>query len=120
MKIQEGQVVTTAKNTKSKSEDDEDALEEHECQEDEEEHLTGIRQTVLDKIRCVIQSPMTCTIYANWHLLPSFKVKMLKEICSHFVVQMMSFNVEKLFKADRMGKKIEEMAQGCSCNTELT
>ena len=65
MKIQEGQVVTTAKNTKSKSEDDEDALEEHECQEDEEEHLTGIRQTVLDKIRCVIQSPMTCTIYAN-------------------------------------------------------
>ena len=116
-KIKEGQVVTTAKNTESESEDNEDVLEEYECQEDEE-HLTGISQTVLDKIS--VCHPITYDVYNICKLthnkkLSSFKVKMLKEIYNHFELSFKSRDI----KADNMNK-IEEMVQGCSCNTELT
>ena len=50
-------MVTTANNTDSESEDDEDVLEEYECQEDEE-HFT---QTVLDKIG--VCHPITYDVY---------------------------------------------------------
>ena len=117
-KIKEGQVVT-ADDIESESEDmdDEDDLEEYAC-EDDDAHLIDIRQAVLDKLG--VSHPITFDVYNLCTLthekkVSIFKVKMLKEICSHFELPFRSQNN----KADLVAK-IEEMVQGCSCNTANT
>ena len=111
-------MVTTAKNTESESEDNEDVLEEYECQEDEE-HLTGISQTVLDKIG--VCHPITYDVYNICKLthdkkLSSFKAKMLKEICNHFELSFKSRDI----KADLMNKlKLKKWLKGVAATPNL-
>ena len=110
-KVKEGQVVTAEDNESEFS--NEDDIEQYACEEDDE-LLSEIRQSVLDKVG--VTHPITFDVYnlctmTHEHRISAFKVKMLKEICNYFELPFKSRDNKANLVA-----KIEEMIYGCSCN----
>ena len=80
------------------------------------EHLRETREAVLVKVG--LTHPTLYDIYdlctfAREAKLPTFKVKMLREICTHFDLPFQSRDT----KADLV-TKVKEMVSECSCNTQ--
>jgi len=97
------------------TEEDNDLAEEYACQLDEG-HLKETREVVLGKVG--LTHPILYDIYnlctfVSEGKLPTFKVKMLKEICSHFHLPFRSRDTKAVLVT-----KVKEMASECSCNTQ--
>lgn len=97
------------------TEEDNDLAEEYTCKLDEE-HLRETREAVLGEIG--LTHPILYDIYdlctfARQEKLPTFKVKMLREICTHFDLPFRSRDTKAVFVA-----KVKEMISECSCNTQ--
>ena len=100
------------------TEEDNDLAEEYACKLDEE-HLRETRETreaVLGKVG--LTHPILYDIYdlctfAREAKLPTFKVKMLREICTHFDVQFRSRDTKAVLVT-----KVKEVVSECSCHTQ--
>ena len=82
----------------------------------DEEHLRETREVVLGKIG--LTHPILYDIYdlctfARQEKLPAFKVKMLREICTHFDLPFRSRDTKAVLVS-----KLKEMISECSCNAQ--
>ena len=108
--------MVTANDIESGS-SDEDDIEEYACEKDDEQ-LIKITQSVLDKIG--VTHPITFDVHnlckmTHEHKVSTFRVKMLKEICSHFELPYKSRDNKGALVA-----KVEEMIHGCNCSNAHT
>ena len=97
------------------TEEEDDLAEEYACRLDDE-HLRETREVVLGKVG--LNHPILYDIYDLYTFvreakLPTFKVKMLREICSHFDLPFRSRDTKAVLVT-----KVKGMVSECSCNTQ--
>ena len=97
------------------TEEDDDSAEEWACELDEE-HLRETTESVLGKVG--LTHPILYDIYdlctfTREAKLPTFTVKMLKEIYTHFDLPFPSRDTKAVLVT-----KVKEMISECSCNTQ--
>jgi len=97
------------------TEDDDDLAEEYAFQLDEG-HLKETREVVMGKVGLthpILYDIYNLCMFVREAKLPTFKVKMLREICSHFDLPFRSRDTEAVLVT-----KVKEMVSECSCNTQ--
>jgi len=97
------------------TEEEDDLAEEYACKLDEE-HFRETREAVLREVG--LTHPILYDIYdlctfAREAKLPTFKVKMLRDICTHFDLPFRSRDTKAVLVT-----KVKEMISECSCNTQ--